>query len=99
MMRQISLGALICLLTAWSAFGQETRGTIVGRVTDPTGAVIPGAQVVVTHQAMGTKVAASANAEGLYQASFLIPGIYVVTVESAGFKKFVRKDIELRINE
>ena len=53
--RIYSLIAILCLLTAGSVWSQDTRGTISGRVTDPSGAVIPGAKVVVTNAAMGTK--------------------------------------------
>ena len=90
----------LCLgLLAPSASAQEARGSIVGRVVDQTGAAIPGAQVSVTSQAMGTKQAASTNESGAYQATYLIPGLYTVEVETTGFKKYVRKDVEVRVND
>src|ERR1035438_3639764 len=52
--RIYSLVVILCLLIA-PAWTQDTKGTISGRVTDPSGSVIPGAQVVVTNTAMGTK--------------------------------------------
>src|SRR5690349_15350439 len=88
---------MLALLLAASVYGQDTRGTIVGRVTDPTGAVVPAAQVVITNKNMGTKVSISTNEEGLYRAPLLIAGTYEVTVEIPGFKKFVRDGVELRI--
>jgi len=88
----------VCFLIACAGvWGQETRGTISGLITDPSGAVIPGATVVVTNVAMGTKANLSANENGIYQAPYVLPGIYQVDAASAGFKKIVRENIELRV--
>lgn len=78
---------------------QEARGTIVGRVTDATSAVIPGATVDVISKAMGTKVTITTNEAGAYQAAFLIPGAYRIEAVAPGFKKYVRDNIELRVND
>lgn len=78
---------------------QEARGNIVGRVIDATGAVIPGASVDVISKAMGTKVALTTNEAGAYQAAFLIPGMYRIEAGAPGFKKYVRDNIELRVND
>jgi len=83
-------------VVAWS---QDTRGTISGRVTDPSGAVVPGAQVVVTNVAMGNKTGLTTNADGLYQATFLIGGVYRIEAAAQGFKKVVREGVEVRIAE
>ena len=95
--RIFSLIAILCLLTAASGWSQETRGNIVGRVLDPSGAVIPGAQVVVTSTAMGNKVTLTTNAEGFYRALLLPAGLYQLEVSAQGFKKAVKKDVEVRI--
>ncbi|MFB3828817.1 MAG: carboxypeptidase regulatory-like domain-containing protein [Bryobacteraceae bacterium] len=99
MIKRISLCVLIATLLAGAVSAQEARGTIVGRITDPSGAVVPGATVTVTNTAMGTKTVLTSNAAGLYQALFLIPGIYQVAVDAGGFKRFVRNDIEVRVND
>jgi hypothetical protein len=88
--RSIALLALATLLSAAICWSQETRGSIVGKVTDPSGALIAGANVVVTNTAMGTKTTLSTNADGDYQATYLIPGTYQVEVASPGFKKAIR---------
>jgi hypothetical protein len=88
---------MLLAMFAGIAAGQETRGTISGRVTDPSGAIIAGAGVVVTNTAMGTKVDLKTNQDGYYQAAFLIPGVYQVEVSSAGFKKILRGGIEVRV--
>lgn len=72
---------------------------LVGKIADPTGAVLPGARVVVTNMLMGTKLSLTANAEGMYLAPLLNPGSYRVEVTAQGFKKAVRSDIEVRIGD
>lgn len=81
------------------ALAQEARGTVTGTILDPTGAAIPSATVVVTNIAMGTRLSLQANEAGSYQASFLIPGLYRIEVEAEGFKKAVRDQVEVRVND
>lgn len=89
--------ALLALAAALS--GQETRGTIVGRVSDPSGAVIPGATVVVTNTAMGTKTTIETNSDGFYQAAYLLPGAYQMEVTSTGFKKTLRDHVLVQVGD
>ena len=77
---------------------QEARGTITGTVIDPSKGVLPGASVTVTNIAMGTNVALVTNEVGFFQAPYLIPGTYRVTVELTGFKKSIR-EVEVRIGD
>ncbi|HET8549356.1 MAG TPA: carboxypeptidase-like regulatory domain-containing protein [Bryobacteraceae bacterium] len=95
-----SLRVLICLAALGLQLpAQDSRGTIVGRVFDPTGAVVPGAEVKATNVATGVVASAKSNEAGNFTLPYLIPGRYDVTVESAGFKTFVQKDVEVRIND
>src|SRR3954465_15305358 len=96
--RMFSLLAMTLVVTSvvWS---QETRGTIVGRVTDPTGAAIPNADVQVVNQAMGTTVTLKSNESGIYTAPLLLPGLYKITVSGAGFKTFVRENVQLQVED
>ncbi len=98
-MRISSLIVLCLLLVVQSLFAQDPRGSIVGIVTDPTGLIIPNVPVEVTNVAMGTKALIKTNESGYYQASLLIPGLYRVTAELQGFKKTVRDNIEVRVND
>src|ERR1700754_2335264 len=95
--RKFSMGAVFVLLTASLALSQDTRGTITGRVTDPSGAVIAGASVVVRNTAMGIKSTLTTNSDGIYRAPLLNPGIYEVEATSAGFKKAIRQGVEVRV--
>ena len=97
--RIFSLIAMVLLLLGLPAAAQDARGTIVGRVSDPSGAVLPGAQVAVVNPAMGTRLSLTTNSEGMYLAPLLQPGTYSVEVTAQGFKKAVRNNVELRIGD
>jgi hypothetical protein len=86
---------LFALLLGLTLYGQEYRGTINGRVTDPSGATIAGAKVHVKNMETGVVVDASTNQEGNYQAPFLLPGNYSINVEHPGFKSSLRNDIRV----
>ena len=68
-----------------SALAQEFRGTFSGKVTDTTGAVIPGAQVTVTEMNTGTVNKTVTDAAGEYVIPFLLPGTYTIRATAAGF--------------
>jgi len=91
-------GAL-SLAMALPVWAQETRATLVGRVTDPTDAVMPGVKIRATHTGTGVAVETTTNPGGIYQLLYLLPGVYTVTAEAPGFKTLVREGIELRIND
>jgi hypothetical protein len=77
--------------------GQEARGTILGRVTDPQGAVVPGASVVITHTSTNSTSRTTTNETGYFQVSLLDVGKYTVTVETAGFKKSVLGPVDVSV--
>jgi hypothetical protein len=82
---------LLALAAAVCGLAQETRGTILGSITDPTGAILTNAEITVTNIAMGTKTVLNTNQNGLYQATLLLPGNYRIEVTAAGFKKAIRE--------
>ena len=93
-------GLLVFCLTVMAALpaaGQEARGTILGRVTDPQGAVVPGASVVITHIDTNSISRTATNATGYYEVPLLTGGSYTVSVELSGFKKTVRGPVELSV--
>ncbi|MBI5083017.1 MAG: carboxypeptidase regulatory-like domain-containing protein [Acidobacteria bacterium] len=77
-------------------FAQESRGWILGRITDVSGAVVAGAHVTALNTATNVAVSARTNSEGRYEAPYLLPGMYRVSVEMPGFQRAVREGIELR---
>jgi hypothetical protein len=98
-MKRFALALLAALLTSAPAGAQETRGSITGTVTDPTGAAIAGAKVVMTNTETNTAVEGETGPTGVYSVPYLLPGRYRVSVEAPGFKRVVREGIELRISD
>jgi hypothetical protein len=94
-----ALFAALLLMGAVSSYAQVDTGSITGRVIDPTGAVVPGAQVTVTHTAMNFESVTQTNTEGMYRVQSLRPGPYRVTIVAAGFKRVVRENLELRVGD
>jgi hypothetical protein len=91
---------LLTVLFATAAFPQAARtATLVGTVTDPTGALVPGAPVTLTNVETGFLYKGVTNAEGSYYIPFIAVGTYELRVEAAGFKAYVQKGIELRAAE
>src|SRR5579871_3823444 len=80
---------------ALPVFAQESRGTLSGSVTDPTGAQIPNAKVVVTEIHTGTKIETVSDSAGQYTAPFLLPGDYDISVTKEGFKGTLRKAVHV----
>jgi len=71
---------------AWAAFSsaQDASGALRGQVTDPSGAAIPGASVVMT-PANGSPIVIQSNAQGMFEFRNLAPGKYTLTVAASGF--------------
>ncbi|MGI8991308.1 MAG: carboxypeptidase regulatory-like domain-containing protein [Bryobacteraceae bacterium] len=100
MNKQILLAVSVLLSLTPLAPAQTTgAATLVGTVTDTTDAVIPGVKVIVVNRETGFTFDGVTNTEGSYYIPYLRPGIYSLTIEAAGFKKYVRQGIELRTNE
>ena len=89
----------IMLTLPAALLAQETRGRITGRVTDTTKGAIPGASVTVKDVERGTVASSVTSSEGLFQANYLLPGVYEVAVELPGFKKFLLRDVRVQVNE
>ncbi len=75
------------------AAAQAVFGSIFGTVTDPSGAAVPGVKVMVTSATKGTSQETTTNADGNYSVTHLIPDVYNVRAEGAGFKAFEAKNI------
>lgn len=88
------VAALTPLFALWA---QDYRASVLGRVTDATGAGVPAATVLLTNEATNVVYKTASNEEGHYMISLVEPGAYVMEVESAGFKKMRREGITVQI--
>lgn len=92
-----ALALAVFLLGTGSAWPQETRGSILGTVTDSSGAAIPNAAVTLSNQATSVTSSKNAAANGDYTFVNLDPGQYTVTATATGFKKEVVTNITLYV--
>jgi hypothetical protein len=93
----LRLSLLIALNVA--LFSQEFRATLQGTISDPSQAVIPGAEAVLRNVDTGVERQATTNDLGHYLFSFLPPGNYSLTVTAPGFRTAVRDRISLSLNQ
>ena len=86
------------LTTLPAALAQAVSGTIVGTVTDPTGAAVTNSQVTTVLAGQGTVHTVTTNDSGNYTVPDLPPGVYTVTITSTGFKKDILQNISVETN-
>src|ERR1039458_2491547 len=78
--------AALATLSSVLAIGQTTSATVTGAVSDPNGAAIPGASVVLENLQTHVKATVVSNSSGFYRVAGLLPGFYRATVAKDGFK-------------
>ncbi len=98
-MRRMCFSLLLFSLVAHSSVGQSPTGTISGIVTDPTGATIAGAEVIVVNDATRVQFVTKTNAEGIYVIPNLPPGPYRIQVSRTGFKTVIQPEITLNVQD
>ena len=89
--------AVSLLLFAGAAHAQVESGTIAGLVSDSSGAVIPGAHVVVTSMATQTQRSTDTNDSGGFSVPFLTPGEYNLEASKNGFQTFLQRGLALNV--
>ncbi|MBO0862449.1 MAG: carboxypeptidase regulatory-like domain-containing protein [Chloracidobacterium sp.] len=97
--KTIALTLSALALMAPAVFAQQGRGTILGTVTDLSGAAVAGAQVIVTNTATNLTFNAVTNDDGFFTIPNLIVGGYSVTVSKDGFRKSVRGGVTLEVDQ
>ncbi len=84
---------------ALPALSQIGVGSMTGRITDPTGAVVPGVKVTVVNTATNFTFNTETNEQGIFRVQSLQPGTYRVTLQATGFKTVVRENVDLRAED
>jgi hypothetical protein len=88
---------LISSLFAEQGYAQVTGATLSGTITDPSGAVVPNAQVSMRNTATGVTRTVTADTAGLYVAPNLLPGTYEISVTAPGFNTSKESNVELGV--
>ncbi len=89
--------SILLLFLGCAAFAQETA-SILGTVTDQSGAVVPNAQVTITNNGTGSSRTVTTNQSGNYTAADLPIGSYSVKVDAPGFKAYEKTEVTLNVN-
>ena len=95
--KRIALVVLILSLIAPAAMAQTSGAVLTGRVTDGTGAAIPGATVTVTNNATGVRAIVVTGSDGSYRTPTLLAGAYTVMAELSGFATTTVRNLELNV--
>jgi hypothetical protein len=90
---------LVVLFVSVAVFAQGNFGRIFGSVKDPSGAVLPGAQISIIDKDRGLARSLVTDEVGLYNAPTLIPGTYTVRVELPGFKRLDRENVVVEVGQ
>ncbi|HKE20812.1 MAG TPA: TonB-dependent receptor [Bryobacteraceae bacterium] len=97
-LQSVCLGLMLALVTTGLSFSQTVNATLLGNVTDSSGAVVPDAKVTITEVNTGVIRTGQTNESGNYSFTNLAPGIYTVVVEAAGFKKETQRNVSVLVD-
>src|SRR6516165_3055250 len=98
LLSELAILALVLGLTSAGRLrAQVVGGTVLGTVSDPSGAVIPDAQVSIRNESTDVVTAVTTNKDGFYTAPNLLPATYEITVSGSGFATEVRKGVVLTV--
>jgi hypothetical protein len=97
--REISFLLILSLLCLGPALGQSPNATINGIVLDPSGGAIAGAEVLVVNDATGVQYVTRTNGDGIYVVPNVPPGHYRIQVSNTGFKRLIKPDVILNVQD
>lgn len=96
--RAVLVAAMILAFTLPHLRAQTSYGSVVGSVTDTSGAAVAGATVTLTNNSTGVRRATQTGDVGTYSFDYVSPGNYRVDVERQGYQKFTREMVEVQVN-
>ena len=96
-MKRFSIALLAVILASLAVVGQTPTGRLIGTVSSPDGGVLPGTTVEVKFNQTGKTQSVVTGSDGSFTVPQLEPGLYTVTVTSAGFKTFIANDVKIDI--
>jgi Carboxypeptidase regulatory-like domain/TonB dependent receptor-like, beta-barrel len=99
-MRRIPALALLLLVSLTPVLrAQSTNASLTGRVTDPSKAVIADAKIAAVSNSTNIRYEATTSGSGEYHLANLSPGLYRIEIEKSGFKKMIKPDVILHIQD
>jgi hypothetical protein len=97
-MRQ-AIASIVLILNASVIHAQSTSASVAGRVTDSSGAVIVDASIAITNTETSLRHQTTTNNSGVYTLPSLPPGSYRLDVEKSGFRKVIKPDVTLHVQD
>ncbi len=94
----VTVFALACVMSAHAQGGQTTGG-VRGIVTDPNGAVVPGARITISSETLNYRNDTTTTSEGEYEFRDVLPGEYQITIEAANFKTLTLSDVRVQLSQ
>src|SRR5215471_12992336 len=94
---QVITTVVLLLIVITAASAQEFRGALKGTITDPNGAVVPGATVTVRNVGTNLEATVTTNQDGSYEFPLLQPGEYSLSVSAQGFNTTTREGVQIRV--
>lgn len=88
----------VMLATSRAGLAQVLYGTLVGHITDPSGAAVPGVKVTIINQGTNIQTSATTNSSGDYTFSTIVAGTYTLQIAQQGFQTYKRTDVPVTIN-
>jgi outer membrane receptor protein involved in Fe transport len=98
MLQRTLLSSFLALLWVVTAYGQAVNSTLLGTITDTSGAAVPNARIIITEVNTGIARNANTNDSGNYSFPDLPPGTYTVTAELSGFKRVSKTNVDALVN-
>ena len=89
----------VAILGNQAAVAQLDTGGITGTVTDPAGAVVPGAKITLTNNGTAVSTVTNSTATGTYSLNEIRPGTYTLQAEAPGFQRFADKGVEVHVQQ
>src|SRR6266550_1341376 len=97
-LRRMFCCIMLCSLATVVAYSQAINATLVGTITDSSGAAVPNAKVTITEVNTGISRTGNTNNSGNYTFADLPQGVYTVAVEQAGFRRAARAGVDVAVN-
>jgi len=91
--------AAVAMFVATDVLAQSTNASLAGRITDPSNAVIVDARVAGINTETNVRHETTTNQSGDYHLTNLPPGAYRIEIEKPGFRKVIRPDVILHVQD
>jgi len=96
---QVACLVTLALTLSTTGAAQQTTGGVRGIVTDPNGAVVPGAKVTISSQTLNYRSEATTSSGGEYEFRDVLPGEYQIVIEATNFKTLTLTDVRVQLNQ